>query len=215
MQPASALAETLALESGFQFSSELEQPPPPLSVALTSSATGPDNNAPQRSCRVGLRSKDRLEPRLPEDLKIKLFDMVLCFSRALDLLHPAIADHHLRVAYIACCLAEEMGFSMTEIQNVLIAGALHDAGAVSSAARSRILDYALGGHRLDDAEIPEDIHMHGFEGFVLTRDFPPSYRRHRPSAFTMWTGILAGETNFSGNPYPWRHPFCASPIAWQ
>ena len=119
-----------------------------------------------------LRSGREIEPMHSEEIKIKLFDMVLCFSRALDLLHPAIADHHLRVAYIACCLAEEMGRTPAEVRNILIAGALHDAGAVSSSVRSRILDYALGGYRLDDAEIPEDIHMHGFEGFVLTRDFP-------------------------------------------
>lgn len=92
-----------------------------------------------------------------EEIRIKLFDMVLCFSRALDLLHPAIADHHLRVAYIACCIAKELGFSEAEIQNVLIAGALHDAGAASSAARLHILEYALNSYQLDGAEISEDI----------------------------------------------------------
>lgn len=93
------------------------------------------------------------------ELKINLFDMVLCFSRALDLLHPEIADHHLRVAYIACCIADELGFTPVEIQHVLIAGALHDAGATSSPASFFVLNYALDGHRLTDAELPEDIRM--------------------------------------------------------
>ena len=105
--------------------------------------------------------------------KIKLFDMVLCFSRALDLLHPEIADHHLRVAYIACCVAEEMGSTPAEIQNLLIAGALHDAGAASSTTRLRLLDYAMDNYRLDEAKIPEDIHEHAFKGSELIKDFPP------------------------------------------
>lgn len=113
-----------------------------------------------------------MDTRSPE-LKIKLFDMVLCFSRALDLLHPEIADHHLRVAYIACCVAEQMGFAAGEIQNVLIAGALHDAGAASSTTRLRLLDYALGNYRLDGSKIPEDIHEHAFKGSELIKDFPP------------------------------------------
>jgi len=112
-------------------------------------------------------------PMLSEQIKIKLFDMVLCFSRALDLMHPKIADHHLRVAYIACCIAEELGFTLAEIQNVLIAGALHDVGTASSALRLGILDHALNGYRLDDAELPEDIHNHGLEGFELMQNFPP------------------------------------------
>lgn len=89
-------------------------------------------NAHRLSYQHELRSGRKIEQMHSEEIKIKLFDMVLCFSRALDLLHPAIADHHLRVAYIACCLAEEMGCTLAEIQNVLIAGTLHDAGAVSS-----------------------------------------------------------------------------------
>ena len=112
-----------------------------------------------------------------EELEIKLFDMVLCFSRALDLLHPAIADHHLRVAYIAGCIAEELGFTPAEIQNVLIAGALHDAGAVSSSVWIRTLDYALGAYQPNENECPEDIHKPCLSGChtqpldVVGRDF--------------------------------------------
>lgn len=137
-----------------------------------------------------------------EELKIKLFDMVLCFSRALDLLHPAIADHHLRVAYIAGCIAEELGFAPAEIQNVLIAGALHDAGAVSSSVGIRTLDYALGTYQPNENEYPEDIHKHGFEGFILLRDFPPF--THAASAIRFhhvnWNSGQGSE--FAGEPVP-------------
>ena len=137
-----------------------------------------------------------------EELKIKLFDMVLCFSRALDLMHPAIADHHLRVAYIACCIADELGFASAEIQNVLIAGALHDVGAVSSAPRLRLLDYALDGYRLNDVDIPEDIHKHGFEGFELIQNFPPFAQAAPAIRFHRVEWDFGRGSEFAGEPVP-------------
>ena len=137
-----------------------------------------------------------------EELEIKLFDMVLCFSRALDLLHPAIADHHLRVAYIAGCIAEELGFTPAEIQNVLIAGALHDAGAVSSSVWIRTLDYALGAYQPNENECPEDIHKHGFEGFVLLRDFPPFAEAASAIRFHHVDWNSGQGSEFAGEPVP-------------
>lgn len=137
-----------------------------------------------------------------KEIKIDLFDMVLCFSRALDLLHPAIADHHLRVAYIACCIAKELGFTSAEIQNVLIAGALHDAGAVSSAVRLRILDHALNSYRMDDVELPEDIHKHGFEGFELMRNFPPFTQAASSIRFHHVEWDFGRGSEFAGEPVP-------------
>lgn len=151
-----------------------------------------------------LHSGPEIEQAHSEEIKIKLFDMVLCFSRALDLLHPAIADHHLRVAYIACCLAEEMGFTPPEIQNALIAGALHDAGAVSSSARLRLLDYALGNYRLDDTRISEDedIHQHGLEGFELMQDFPPFAQAASAIRFHHVEWGFGRGSEFAGEPVP-------------
>ncbi|OIR03127.1 cyclic di-GMP phosphodiesterase response regulator RpfG [mine drainage metagenome] len=139
---------------------------------------------------------------LSSELKIKLFDMVLCFSRALDLLHPEIADHHLRVAYIACCIAETMGFAADEIQNVLIAGALHDAGAASSATRLRLLDYALGNYRLDGSKIQEDIHEHAFKGSELIKDFPPFSQAASAIRFHHVEWNFGRGREFAGVPVP-------------
>ena len=136
------------------------------------------------------------------EFKIKRLDMVLCFSRALDLLHPAIADHHLRTAYIAGCIAEELGFAPTDIQNTLIAGALHDAGAVSSSVWIRTLDYALGGYQPNEGEYPEDIHKHGFEGFVLLRDFPPFAEAASAIRFHHVDWNFGQGSEFAGEPVP-------------
>ncbi len=137
-----------------------------------------------------------------EEIKIKLFDMVLCFSRALDLMHPKISDHHLRVAYIACCIAEELGFSLTEIQNVLIAGALHDVGTASSALRLSILDHALNSYRLEHAELPEDIHNHGFEGFELMQHFPPFAQAASAIRYHHVEWDFGRGSEFAGEPVP-------------
>lgn len=112
-------------------------------------------------------------PALVAGRRIRLFDMVLGLSRALDLLHTSIGDHHLRVAYIACCIAEELGFPPEDIQTALIAGALHDAGTVSSPQRLNLLDHALVNYEIRETAVFEDIHEHGRKGFELLRDFPP------------------------------------------
>ncbi len=38
-----------------------------------------------------------------------LFDLAICLSDAMDLVSPALVDHHKQVAYIATRLGMEMG----------------------------------------------------------------------------------------------------------
>lgn len=133
-------------------------------------------------------------------VKAGLLDMVLCFSRALDLLHPAIADHHLRVAYLAASLAEEAGLASGEVQDILIAGALHDAGTVASKQTLAMLDLALMNYRL--AEAPLDIHHHGHEGYLLTRNFPPFKRAAEAIRFHHVDWAHGAGSEHDGAPVP-------------
>lgn len=110
------------------------------------------------------------------EVSVNLFDMVLCFSRALDLLHPCISDHHLQVANVAAQLGELAGLSFEAQQDLLIAGALHDVGAVSVPARLALLDYSLATYSDGAGKGPGNIHKHGFEGWLLLRDFSPFTR---------------------------------------
>lgn len=105
--------------------------------------------------------------------RVNLIDMVLCFSRSLDLLHPSILDHHLRVAYTAACLAEALALPPEQVQTILIAGALHDIGTVSSPQMLALLDHAMDNYQLPAGTLLPDIHRHGEEGFHLIRHFPP------------------------------------------
>lgn len=106
-------------------------------------------------------------------INARFFDVILCVSRALDLLNPALSDHHLRVAYVAARLAEELGLDIDDRQDVVIAGALHDVGAVSVSLRLSLQDYPITALSSEiDPSLP-DVHLHGFDGYRLLRDFPP------------------------------------------
>lgn len=107
-----------------------------------------------------------------QSANVALFDMIMSLSRALDLLHPAIGEHHLRVAYIGACIAEKAGLRNDEIQDIIVAGALHDIIAVCKPNSRPFLDKALA-HYDGDIEAEENLHLHAEEGYLLLRDFPP------------------------------------------
>lgn len=116
---------------------------------------------------------DRFVVAPSAEIDVNLFDMVLCLARAIDFLHPAISEHHLRVAYIASCLGEALALDCVERQDLLIAGALHDIAAACSPAWTGLLDAALAnqsaGHHLPF----HGLHRHGLEAYLMLRDFPP------------------------------------------
>lgn len=137
-----------------------------------------------------------------EEIDVNLFDMVLCFARAIDFLHPAISEHHLRVAYIASCLAEELALGSEPIQDVLIAGALHDLAAACSPAWSGLLDAALTHDRSNPHLESDDLHRHGQEGYLMLRDFPPFSRAAHAIRFHHVDWDSGRGAEFAGQPTP-------------
>lgn len=91
-----------------------------------------------------------------EKLRISLVEMALCFSEALDLVSPKVVDHHKRVAYLAFRIAGEAGFATEERGTILLAGLLHDLGALTQRERLETLSFEL-----------EDPHAHAERGFRL------------------------------------------------
>lgn len=61
---------------------------------------------------------------------VKLYDLVMAFSNALDQVHPALTGHHLRVGFLLDRLAERLGLSDSERHNLFWAGVMHDVGVV-------------------------------------------------------------------------------------
>lgn len=95
-------------------------------------------------------------------LHVTLWDLVGPLARTFDLMSPALADHSLRVAYLALRLAEEMELGADARREVCLAGALHDIGAFS-------LD-----ERLDLLAFEETRPMqHAEAGYLLLREFAP------------------------------------------
>lgn len=65
---------------------------------------------------------------------VSLYQFVFSLSQALDLINPAMANHHKRVAYIAMRIAEAAGLTGRAKEDVIVAAALHDIGGLSTLA---------------------------------------------------------------------------------
>ncbi len=98
-------------------------------------------------------------------ISISTLDLVECLSMAMDLISPALANHQRRVGYIALRLAEEMGLPAPVRKNTLIAGLLHDCGALSMADRTVTLNFELG---VEGGVVP---HRHAMAGYQLIKKF--------------------------------------------
>ncbi|SHG69984.1 HD domain-containing protein [Thermosyntropha lipolytica DSM 11003] len=94
--------------------------------------------------------------------QMQLLDVLLGFSEALDLVDHSLANHHMQVAYIAFSLADRLGFSLDEKKQMVMAGALHDIGALS--AQERIL--AL---KFEDSIA----YQHSEVGYLFLQQFAP------------------------------------------
>jgi HD-GYP domain-containing protein (c-di-GMP phosphodiesterase class II) len=74
---------------------------------------------------------------------VRLFDLVMSLSTAADLVSPAVANHGKRVAYIALCLARQVGLPAQDLHDLALAGALHDIGALGLQERMDLLQFEL------------------------------------------------------------------------
>jgi len=72
---------------------------------------------------------------------VPLYDMVRCLSRAMDFVDKRMVNHHQRVAYIAGAVAKELGMGTQRRDMLVLAGTLHDVGAVSLAERLSLLEF--------------------------------------------------------------------------
>lgn len=96
------------------------------------------------------------------DPKVPLFQLLMSFSSAIDLVSPVVGEHHKQVAYIALCLSGEMRLPVRERQNIMFASALHDIGAFSLEERIDTLQF--------ETDSP---HRHAYIGYSLLEGFDP------------------------------------------
>jgi len=78
---------------------------------------------------------------MAQEMKSTIFDLVICLSNVVDLVSPALVDHHKRVAYLAYKIGTELGLTAGQRRELALAGALHDVGALSLAQRMTLLEF--------------------------------------------------------------------------
>ncbi len=85
--------------------------------------------------------------------KVHLYSLLECISSAVDMVSYEITNHQIQVAYLAYRLAERMGWPEDELSEVLIAGMLHDIGALSIQEKLSLIESE-----------DEMVHLHSFRG---------------------------------------------------
>ncbi|MGI6706708.1 MAG: HD-GYP domain-containing protein [Clostridia bacterium] len=125
------------------------------------------------------------------EFRIRLFDLILCLSNTMDLMDPAIVNHHKQVAYIAYHIGEALGLAPELRRELLMAGALHDIGAFSLKEKLKALSFEL-----------ENPHKHAEAGYSLLRIFKPLESAAVPIRFhhTPWAEGKGNE--FRGKSVP-------------
>ena len=93
--------------------------------------------------------------------EVRLGDLVISISSALDLVSPAVVGHHLRVARISRAIARRLGYTREQMRDLLLAAALHDSGAFSLRERLEIMEYEI-----------RHPGQHAVAGFRLLKSFP-------------------------------------------
>ncbi|MDX9974210.1 MAG: HD domain-containing protein [FCB group bacterium] len=96
------------------------------------------------------------------EARVQVFDFVSSLSKVMDLMSPRVVNHQLQVAYIAHSIATEMGVPIGDLQDVAVAGALHDIGAFSLQDRLDTLQFE-----------GIDPHLHAEVGYLLLNMFEP------------------------------------------
>lgn len=96
------------------------------------------------------------------EMKVSLYDIVAGLSYALDLVSPRVVNHHQRVAYFASSIAAEMGVEQETLTDIIVAGLLHDAGAISLQNRLEVMNFEI--------QCP---HEHAERGYLFITPFPP------------------------------------------
>ena len=93
-----------------------------------------------------------------------VFEFASGISDAIDLIYPALCNHHKKVAYISYSIAKEMLLPDQEIMDIVLAATLHDIGAFSVAERMCVVNALF-----DDSAH----NQHALIGFRLLQDCKP------------------------------------------
>jgi HD-GYP domain-containing protein (c-di-GMP phosphodiesterase class II) len=98
---------------------------------------------------------------LDMDITIPLFDLVAAISKTINLLSNRLSNHQKSVACIASSIAQQTGLPHKTQQSLIIAGYLHDIGAVSLKEQADLLNFEV-----------HNPHIHAEIGYYALKDTP-------------------------------------------
>lgn len=125
------------------------------------------------------------------EIKVNLFDFIISFSEAIDLISPLVSNHHFKVAYIAYMIGSELRLFPETLNELVLAGALHDIGAISLKERLDALQFEV-----------ENPYHHAEMSYLLLRSYGPFAQIATMVRFhhVPWNGGKGLE--FNGNEVP-------------
>jgi putative nucleotidyltransferase with HDIG domain len=98
------------------------------------------------------------------EYKLYIQDILLSLANVVDLMNPALNEHHKHVAYISYRIATTLGYNQTDIQHIVLAALLHDIGAFSEQERLSLLHF--------EDYLYSRVHFHAEVGYQFLREFP-------------------------------------------
>jgi len=97
-----------------------------------------------------------------DKIRINLQDLLICMSKAQDIMSPHLSNHHQRVAYLAFRLAEQIDLPVEQQKNCFQAALIHDIGALSTDEKLDLIE-----------DEPLNINNHAIKGAKLIERFQP------------------------------------------
>jgi len=97
-----------------------------------------------------------------DKIRINLQDLLICMSKAQDIMSPHLSNHHQQVAYLAFRLAEQIDLPIEQQKNCFQAALIHDIGALSTDEKLNLIENE-----------PLTINNHAIKGAKLIEQFQP------------------------------------------
>jgi len=95
-------------------------------------------------------------------INVRMAEIIMSISNAIDTISPKITSHHKNVAYIAWNIANAMGLTTEQKINIVTAALIHDIGCLSLQDRYDTLDFEIKRPK-----------FHSVAGYLLLKEFSP------------------------------------------
>ncbi|WP_031479898.1 HD domain-containing phosphohydrolase [Maridesulfovibrio frigidus] len=97
---------------------------------------------------------------MSSEINVTLIQLIKSLSIGMDMISTAVTNHHMRVGYLSARIAHKLNFSAEIQRDLLVAGLIHDAGALSLKSR------------LDALQFEADGIVHSLAGYKLVQPYP-------------------------------------------